>query len=341
MHTFTKRLAGLFIILLATGFPTLTSAAATTAFQQCVTAALLSGEFENYTVAELRAHCTKTSAAAEKTKPRPLWNSLIGKRLSAEEDNHANPFSLTAHRRNYLLPITYNSNTNGQPFSVADDKIKNIEVKFQFSFKFPIWDNLIGNGDLWGAYTNLSFWQAYNDAYSSPFRDTNHEPEIFLRFENDGQLFGLRNTCNSIGLVHQSNGQGGALSRSWNRIYLQMALEGDNFTLTFKPWYRIPEQGKDSASDAKGDDNPDIEKYLGYGEIQASYKWQGHLFSVLWRNNLRRSENKGAVQLDWTFALTERLKGYLQYTNGYGESLIDYNAAVNRIGFGIILTDVL
>jgi phospholipase A1 len=57
------------------------------------------------------------------------------------------------------------------------------------------------------------------------------------------------------------------------------------------------------------------------------------------RNNLQYPKNRGALQLEWSIPLFERVSGYLQYYVGYGENLLDYNYRVNRIGFGVILTD--
>ncbi|PLX91495.1 MAG: phospholipase [Desulfuromonas sp.] len=299
--------------------------------------AVQSGQYDHLTVRELRelfATQAVVPCAPECDDAVTMSSdSVVDQRLSNEKLAARLPFSIIPHKRNYLLPVTYNTHVNSQPFEADDDDMDRFEVKFQFSFKVPVWQDVIGSADLWAAYTNLSFWQAYNKPFSSPFRETNHEPEIFLTIENDTQLFGLTNSLILVGLNHQSNGQGGTLSRSWNRAYVDFIFDRDDFVMSLRSWYRFEE-------DSEEDDNPDIDRYLGYGELRMGYKWRDNVFSVLLRNNLRCSDNKGAVQVDWTFPLSSQLKGYVQYFNGYGESLIDYNASSNRIGLGIVLTDL-
>ena len=80
--------------------------------------------------------------------------------------------------------------------------------------------------------------------------------------------------------------------------------------------------------------------YLGYGEIWALLLLERNTASgIMLRNNLDFYANRGAVQLEWSFPLINQVSGYLQYFNGYGESLLDYNHRVNRVGIGFILTD--
>jgi phospholipase A1 len=227
---------------------------------------------------------------------------------------------------------------NEQPFELADPDddfhFQPWETKFQISLKLPVARDLFNKADLFVAYTNRSFWQQFNKAGSSPFRDSNHEPEAWLSFNNDYELLGFRNSIIRTGISHQSNGQSGRLSRSWNRLYADFIFERGDWYFSFKPWLRI-EDGSDE------DDNPDIEEYMGNFELAGLYKAGEHNFDFMIRNNLDFGDNYGAIQLGWSFPLTERLRGYLQWFNGYGESLIDYNAHSNSIGFGVLLSDWL
>lgn len=278
------------------------------------------------------------STADEMTVPTPFEE-----RLAVETQTRNELFVITPHKSNYVLPWSYNNNPNWKPFKSQRIPYDKTEVKFQISLKAAVAKNLfLEHGDLYVAYTNQSWWQAYNSDVSSPFRETNHEPEIFYGLPTDFDLFGMKVRALQLGLNHQSNGRSGDMSRSWNRLYVAMLLEKDNFYIHLKPWWRIPEDKKKSPTDADGDDNPDITKYLGYGELSMFYKLGEHNINMMLRNNLR-SDNKGAVQLGWSFPLSKRnkLRGYVQYFNGYGESLIDYNASVSRLSVGIMLTDFL
>jgi phospholipase A1 len=186
------------------------------------------------------------------------------------------------------------------------------------------------HADLWLGYTVTSFWQAYNSTISAPFRETNYEPEAMLVFRTDYDIAGLRGRFITLGAVHESNGRGATLSRSWNRVYAQFGFERGDFSLLIKPWYRIPES-------ASSDNNPDIQDYLGRGDVVATYTRNGNTYSLLLRNNLKRAANRGAVRVDWSFPLYGRLQGYVQYFNGYGESLIDYNHKQQSLGIGLSL----
>ena len=115
-------------------------------------------------------------------------------------------------------------------------------------------------------------------------------------------------------------------------------FEFENFGILFKPWYRIPEEAKTDIYQAAGDDNPDIEKYMGNFELMGFTKFYDNEIRIMLRNNLDFNDNKGAVQLDWTFPMLVQVRGYVQVFSGYGESLIDYDVYTNRIGLGFSLT---
>ena len=258
--------------------------------------------------------------------------SIIAERIAAEKATRDNPFVLSPHKQNYVLLASYNEHPNYEIYNIPESEFDRIEMKFQLSFKIPVYEGVFGTeADLYAAYTNLSFWQAYNRNISSPFRETVHEPEMFLVVPNDWTLFGWKNSLLQFGFVHQSNGEGGFLSRSWNRIYANLLFEKGDFLLGVRPWHRIPESD---------DDNPDIDEFLGHYEMRGIYKRDDHTYSLMVRNLF---ENRGheTYQVDWSFPIYKRWRGYVQYFSGYGESLVDYNADIKRFGVGVQLTDWL
>jgi phospholipase A1 len=265
--------------------------------------------------------------------------SPLDNRLAHLGSQAGSRWIITPYRPNYILPLTYSFDPNNESLGELgeeDEEFDRVEVKFQLSLMLSLLEDAVwSNGDLCLGYTQVSYWNAYNSDLSSPFRDTNYEPELFLLFDTDLDLLGLKNRAVSFGFVHQSNGRGAdILSRSWNRVYANFMLQKGDFALSLKPWWRLPEDDED-------DDNPNMERYLGYGEMRAFYKRGEQVFSVLLRNNLKTSGNKGAIEAGWSFPLHRRLKGFVQYFNGYGESLLDYDYKNQRVGMGLLLSDWL
>ncbi len=265
--------------------------------------------------------------------------SDVKKRMEREDLLFGYQFAILPYKQTYILPYTYNENPNVEPFSPLageiseNQQLDNAEAKFQISFKVPlVEDFLIEDSTLWGGYTQLSLWQVYNSDASAPFRETNYEPEIFWTIPTTANIFGANLESVSVGFNHQSNGRGSSLSRSWNRVYADFVLARDRWAFSFKPWYRIPENEKD-------DDNPDIDDFLGYADFNAAYKWNDMTLSTKLRNNLRSSDNHTSVEMALSFPLPGRLNGYIEYVNGYGETLIDYNHRTKRIGVGVILNN--
>jgi len=293
------------------------------------------------TVPVLAQDITEENVPVTGSAPVAKAPSAIDKRLRLEQDVDNNPFGLVPHKPNYLLPITYNSSPNNKPFADEEHSLDDEEMKFQLSLKVLAVKGLFDRySSLSFAYTNQSYFQIYNRSASAPFRETNHEPEVMLSYLKPFNIGSVNFKVNTLGLSHQSNGQSTERSRSWNRVYLMMVGEVDETYFIFKPWYRLPESKKSDPDDPNGDDNPDIEFYTGHFEFQMLRYLGKDSLGFTFRNNLQ-SENRGAVQIDWTFPLGKRLKGYVQFFNGYGESLIDYNDSTTRIGLGLMLTDWL
>ena len=201
-------------------------------------------------------------------------------------------------------------------------------AKFQLSLKFRFFNEKAGLAqryrfleDLYFGYTQTSIWDI--TASSSPFEDTSYKPRLF--YSNPSSW-----TSNSLplrlgietGLGHESNGQGGADSRSINIAYARPSLvlgrPGD-WQLTFAPMvYDYIEK----------EDNPDINQYRGYVDWFAAVgkadSWQLSTVS-------RWASQGWSVQVDLSYPMRSvalgNLNGYLffQYFDGYGETILNYN----------------
>jgi phospholipase A1 len=291
---------------------------------------------DDKTVGELRADCEQRMANVmndEAPLAQQETMTPAEERLYDNEVNYESAYGISAFQPNYFM-ATYNNNPNESPYvplTGGGNVFDKGEAKFQISIKAPLWRNLFdSNNDLLVAYTSTSWWQITNSDISSVFRETNYQPEIFLRHTGGPNFLGGKLTAFDVGFNHQSNGRSQVLSRSWNRVLGRAYFDYDSLVLGVRAWYRVPEDDED-------DDNPGMYRYYGYGDVTAAYAPNKNTFTAM----LRPSTEGTAVELTWSYPVTKAFRIYTQYWNGYGESLIDYNVKTERIGIGIALNDWL
>jgi phospholipase A1 len=243
-------------------------------------------------------------------------------------------FGLMPYHINYINPLSYSTQKYKRHYSqenttnLPTEYDNNTEVEFQLSLQKVLSYDLLGlNEFISASYTQQVWWQTYSE--SAPFRETNYTPEVFLTIpsiQSIDKLLHLKMI--QFGYRHQSNGRDGEASRSWNRIFLDSFWQFDKLFVKLEGWYRLPEQTKD--------DNPNIEDYWENGELQLKYLYGTNQFTLILRNNLKSSENKGAVQFDWTAPIhnSKHTYWYAKVFNGYGESLIDYDKSITKVSLG-------
>ncbi len=274
--------------------------------------------------------------------PRPRPSSLLDQRWELSREQKQGTFRASPHKPVYILAAFHSSSANNLPSSPSEGhsvpsplNLTDTETKFQLSLKSKLWEDVLGaNADLWFGYTQSSRWQLFNATLSRPFRETDYEPELMLQFRTRYHLpLGWTGRMSGVSFTHVSNGGDVPFSRSWNRVIGQFGFDRAGWTVIARPWWRAHE-------DRSTDDNPDIEDYMGRGEVLVTRNWEGHEISAMVRHSLRGGDRShGAVELNWAFPIHGELKGYLQFFSGYGESLLDYNHSANYVGLGVSLIE--
>jgi phospholipase A1/A2 len=242
---------------------------------------------------------------------------------------------IESYRQMYLIG-TFNDRNNFIPVygRTLGSQYRESEVKFQISFQAMLYDG--EDFQIGGSYTQQSYWQLFNKPLSAPFRESDYEPEAFVRWQDKKHpLFG-EDTFYRFGFDHQSNGQSNPLSRSWNRLYGEVKLQDpdDKWVAAVRAWWRIPEK-------AANDDNPNITQYYGYWQFDGRWTpFKDNKIHLMLRDNLR-IKNRSAVQVDWSWKppVFTDFSLYAQAFFGYGENLIDYQNYNTRFGAGILLTN--
>lgn len=204
----------------------------------------------------------------------------------------------------------------------------NSDVKFQISFQQRLTKSVLPwNTYLYLFYTQKAMWNVFER--SLPFHDLNFNPGIglsrYIILKN--QLVGKV----TMMIEHESNGRDGTASRSWNKIsWAGEAYVSPNLMAHAKFWIPIID----------GQYNKDILNYMGIS--QAGF--QAKSSDDKWVLDMTLVKRKGwnlnfntIVQLGYRINHNSNQFVMLQYYNGYGESMLDYNQYHSRIRFGLLI----
>lgn len=272
------------------------------------------------------------AVAAAKTES--VDENTVIKRTVVEKKKTANFFNINFYKQNYLLPFYYTGAPYNQVYigqTPNGELLNHEEIKYQISVKLPIWKDILHlPTTLYLAYSQLSYWQAYNTEQF--FRSTDYEPELFLSNSINYKMPHdiLINFVN-IGLDHQSNGFGNSLERSWNRAYLNLIASRGSIMVSVKPWYVFHDNTYEKF-------NPDMTDYLGYVELLAAYKNEYVTVSASTYGYNLHNNHPSAV-LSISAPITPAISVFLQVFSGYGQSLIEYNHRTNSAGVGFAFSN--
>lgn len=227
---------------------------------------------------------------------------------------------LTVYRPNYFLPVAWS------PDAPLDGTEKSTEAQFQISLQYRIL-----RSPFYFTYTQTSFWQVYDGADSRPFRETNFNPQLFYRLRSERNPLGP--FIVDVGWDHASNGQSWPLSRGWDRIYLRAERTTTDSRVALMLWHRL-EPGREATEDnPSGDDNPDIIDFMGRHQLEYERRlFDGH--RVSWMSRYNFSTGHGAARLRYSLPSGDEGFWFLQIFHGYGESLIDHDERLTRVGIG-------
>ncbi len=223
------------------------------------------------------------------------------------------------------------------------------QVKFQFSIKYDLWPNRSGHG-VYFAYTQKSLWDLWSLSRSSPFRESNYNPEVFYTYRHvsaNRSHPGCTLIAERAGLDHESNGEDGDRSRSWNRVIAASSAACVDGGGRFLGW------GVERWLPFAMPDNDDITDYAGFGEfhvrtgVMDSGRWWGGGDVTLSGRKGTSTHGSLLAELTWrlgyrgAFGRAVRFAPFLfvQFFTGQGETLLTYDQTQRSVRVGIALRD--
>ena len=224
------------------------------------------------------------------------------------------------HNENYFMPFYYSIDGIRAPY-------KKYELKMQISAKVNLLDDIFWGIGLYFAYSQVSFFQMYSGEISSPFRDNDYMPELALYKALDWKLFGGEFYNIRFGYLHRSNGEETRRrSRGIDRIFSELMYKNGDLKANIRAWVYL------------GYDPINIRRYIGYSDLKLRWTFLSRNHLILTINNLFHNYKhyKGSLLFEYKFDL-HRVSLYLQYFQGYGDNIYQYNIKSKNIGIGLAI----
>ncbi len=208
--------------------------------------------------------------------------------------------------------------------------------RFQFSFKYLLADKFFrDDGSLFLGFTQTSVWDLSSP--SVPFHDSSYRPSLFYevadadRIRRKGSLPWLQ-----VGYEHESNGKARPESRGMDIFFVRPCFyfgtpEGTHVRFAPKVWAYLV-QGS----------NSDMEHYRGYADLLAILdvgKGEGFFSESQIAVTLRKGAHwrYGSYQVDAAYPLGSTFYLHLQYFNGFGETILDFDKRETQYRLGFML----
>jgi len=261
----------------------------------------------------IAACCIPATAQMVVIRDQDKWDAD-----SIRRDFDSRPF-FGLYKDNYF---TIGTTVAGKPTS------DNSDVKFQVSIRQRLTKSTLPfNTYLYLFYSQKAMWNVFQE--SLPFYDLNFNPGLGLSklIIVKGRLVGQL----TLLLEHESNGRDKAADRSWNKLSISGAAYIDPLIMVHaKYWLALIDSQQ----------NKDILKYSGIYQTGFQMKspngrWVFDVTLVKrqgWNFNFNTIVNVG-------YRLFKRDNQFLmlQWYNGYGECMLDYNKFHNRLRIGLLI----
>lgn len=203
---------------------------------------------------------------------------------------------------------------------------ENTNIKFQISIAQRLTRSTLPWGTyLYLFYTQKCFWNVLEN--SMPMTDLNFNPGIgitkplFVKNRYIGKM--------TFMIEHESNGRDSIESRSWNRVALAAnVFVTKNLMVHAKIWAPIVD----------GENNRDIVDYCGFCQFGAQVVSDNRRFSggitVVPRKHF---SSNVIIDLSYRIFKDENQYLFLQFYNGYGEGLLEYNRYHSQVRVGLLI----